>query len=131
MTPVPASLELRQIGRLRIGRCPYHDDQHASFTVYPDDSYFCFGCGAHGRLGDAPKTVTPLLKAEPTRRGLRYPQAWADNPKAAAYFGGRGLTPETVRRFRLGYDGWRFTIPCFGADGVLHGVKRRRDPDNT
>jgi hypothetical protein len=29
--------------------CPLHPDDHASFVVYPDGHYHCFGCGAHGR----------------------------------------------------------------------------------
>ncbi len=51
------------------------------------------------------------------------------HPKAVAYFGGRGLRRETIVRFRLGWDGWRFTIPCYSG-GVLMGIKRRRDPAN-
>ena len=29
-------------------RCPYHGERTPSFVLYPDNSFFCFGCGAHG-----------------------------------------------------------------------------------
>jgi DNA primase len=42
-------LELRPVGGNLVGRCPFHEDTKASFTLYPEtDTYFCFGCRAHG-----------------------------------------------------------------------------------
>lgn len=29
-------------------RCPFHNEKTASFTVYENGSYYCFGCGASG-----------------------------------------------------------------------------------
>lgn len=29
-------------------KCPFHDEKDASFKVYPEGKYHCFGCGAHG-----------------------------------------------------------------------------------
>lgn len=28
--------------------CPFHSEKTASFVVYLDGSYYCFGCGIHG-----------------------------------------------------------------------------------
>jgi DNA primase len=40
---------LRAEGSQLVGHCPFHDDREPSFTVYPaTDTYYCFGCGAHG-----------------------------------------------------------------------------------
>lgn len=30
-------------------RCPFHSDKTASFWIYPDNSYFCFGCRVSGQ----------------------------------------------------------------------------------
>ncbi len=39
---------LRRSGRLLVGRCPLHNDTRPSFTVYPNGTFFCFGCGQAG-----------------------------------------------------------------------------------
>lgn len=38
----------RRSGDKFIAKCPFHEEKHASFYVYPDNSWHCFGCGAHG-----------------------------------------------------------------------------------
>jgi hypothetical protein len=36
-------------GRRLLGLCPFHSEEHASFTVYPETrSFFCYGCHAAG-----------------------------------------------------------------------------------
>ena len=43
--------DLRRSGQHVVGKCPFHDERDASFTVYADSgTYYCFGCGAHGDL---------------------------------------------------------------------------------
>jgi hypothetical protein len=39
--------DLAAVGRLRVRRCPFHEEKTGSFYVWPDH-YHCFGCGAHG-----------------------------------------------------------------------------------
>lgn len=34
-------------GRLKT-QCPFHNEKTPSFFIYSDNSYHCFGCGAHG-----------------------------------------------------------------------------------
>ena len=29
-------------------RCPFHTEKTASFTLFPNNSYYCFGCGVSG-----------------------------------------------------------------------------------
>jgi DNA primase len=46
---VARQVELASRGVQLAGRCPFHDDDHPSFVVYPETQTFhCFGCGAHG-----------------------------------------------------------------------------------
>jgi DNA primase len=42
-------LPLRSRGKNLVARCPFHEDHHPSFVVYPaTQSFYCFGCHAHG-----------------------------------------------------------------------------------
>jgi len=38
---------LKKSGRQSVGLCPFHDERTPSFTVR-DETFHCFGCGAHG-----------------------------------------------------------------------------------
>jgi len=40
---------LRKVGRNYIGLCPFHQEKHPSFYLYPDtNSFYCFGCLSGG-----------------------------------------------------------------------------------
>ena len=42
-------LTLRSCGNKFSSLCPFHEEKHASFYIYPETNTFhCFGCGAHG-----------------------------------------------------------------------------------
>lgn len=36
----------------RIGCCPFHPDRTPSFVIYGEETFHCFGCGAHGDVID-------------------------------------------------------------------------------
>jgi hypothetical protein len=42
------TVKLARIGGQLKGCCPFHADKTPSFTVYPDNRFHCFGCGADG-----------------------------------------------------------------------------------
>lgn len=43
------NMELRQSGRNFISLCPFHNEKHASFYIYPETNTFhCFGCQENG-----------------------------------------------------------------------------------
>ena len=63
---VGARTQLKRTGSRYMGRCPFHEERTASFSVNPQDKlYYCFGCGAGG---DA---ITFVRETEQ----LDYPQA--------------------------------------------------------
>jgi DNA primase len=45
-------LLVRRAGTNHVCRCPFHDERSASFTVFPDGGFKCFGCGAAGDVLD-------------------------------------------------------------------------------
>src|SRR5690606_18686285 len=47
-------LNLPRNGRRHMLRCPLpgHDDENASFAVFADDHFYCFGCQQHGDVLD-------------------------------------------------------------------------------
>jgi len=46
-------IPLRRIGRCWQGRCPFHDDDSPSFTIYPSGKgWYCFGCSVGGSALD-------------------------------------------------------------------------------
>lgn len=43
------SLQLKKSGNKYLSLCPFHDEKHASFYLYPETNTFhCFGCQEHG-----------------------------------------------------------------------------------
>jgi len=45
-------MELRRNGNKLTGLCPLHHEKTPSFTVFEDNHFKCFGCGAHGDAVD-------------------------------------------------------------------------------
>ena len=64
-----AGVQLRGRGRVRQGRCPFHDETAGSFTVYGDSARFhCFGCGASGDVLDFVQRLEGLTLPQAIRR---------------------------------------------------------------
>lgn len=126
---------LRRSGKAWTGQCPFCGQpgySHSNpFTLFDSGAYFCHACEAKGFVGERRQPAPrPYIEPPPppplSEAGLRRAEG---HPKAIAYFGGRGLRRETIARFRLGYDGARYTMPCYSG-GLLMGIKRRCDPAN-
>lgn len=43
---------LKKLGSRYTALCPLHDEDTPSFVIYPDNSFHCFGCQAHGDVID-------------------------------------------------------------------------------
>ena len=40
--------KLRRSGKNLLGLCPFHEEKHASFNIYPNNTCWCFGCQRGG-----------------------------------------------------------------------------------
>lgn len=47
--PIFLFLNLKNTGRRQMVRCPFHQEKTPSCVIYPDNSFHCFGCTAHGK----------------------------------------------------------------------------------
>ena len=61
--------ELRRAGRNLTGLCPFHTEKDPSFTVRPDrNTFYCFGCGAHGTVIDFAMQLFSLSPLDAARK---------------------------------------------------------------
>jgi len=137
---------LKKAGRYYKGLCPFHSERTPSFHVNQErQTYHCFGCGVGGTAInfvmvteklEFPEAVRFLAKklgitveteqASGRNQGLYavcdqvclfFEQQLPKTPAAVAYVEKRGLSAETVRRFRLGFA---------PAGNLLRGQAKRR-----
>lgn len=120
-------------GERWVAHCPFHEgDSSPSFTIYPDLSYFCFGCKV---WGDAIKFLVDYRgmpeelameyagierRAKPIKRVIKisrgvavwtylyevaetYHQFLLKTPGAISYLHSRGITDETIARYKVGF----------------------------
>jgi DNA primase len=138
---------LKKAGRYYKGLCPFHSERTPSFHVNQErQTYHCFGCGVGGTAInfvmvteklEFPEAVKFLAKklgitveteqASGRNQGLYdicdqvclfFEQQLQKTPAAMAYVEKRGLSAETVRRFRLGFA---------PAGNMLRGQAKRRN----
>ncbi|MCX6843735.1 MAG: DNA primase [candidate division WOR-3 bacterium] len=138
---------LKKAGRYYKGLCPFHSERTPSFHVNQErQTYHCFGCGTGGTAInfvmvteklEFPEAVKFLAKklgitveteqVSGRNQGLYdicdqvclfFEQQLPRTPAAMAYVEKRGLSAETVRRFRLGFA---------PAGNMLRGQAKRRN----
>ena len=65
---VSGYVQLHRSGKNLIGQCPFHDDRIPSFVVYPaSQSFYCFGCKAHGDVAGFLMRIEKLTFPEALR----------------------------------------------------------------
>jgi len=128
-----SDIKMVQRGDRWVAHCPFHaGDNSPSFTVYPNMTYFCFGCRVWGDgvkflmdyrgmpFAMALEIAGEQSRSRPAKRVIkvnntgmiwpylrevaeRYHQFLLVTPGAVSYLHYRGLTDETISRFRLGF----------------------------
>lgn len=84
-TLVGQSVELKQVGKNLMGRCPFHDDSTASLSVGPK-LFNCFGCDAGG----------DVLKWLQLKEKLDFPAAVARLQELASQFPVSASEPKRI-----------------------------------
>lgn len=118
----------------RVANCPFHEgDRRPSFTLYPNETYFCFGCkvwgnpvkflvdykGMTGAEAQAyvgveqafPKIGKRVIKRKNTLKASRwlmnvvvdYHEYLLQTKGAKQYLLDRGLTDKTIKEHMIGY----------------------------
>ncbi len=123
--------------------CPIHGDNNPSLALYPNGAH-CFGCGVNLK----PEEV--LQAYPPGKLEIRYQSRSRSSGSRPVYlpeslvetyhrwiftryahrrewYHQRGLTDDTVVRFRLGHALQAFTIPVYDIMGRLKQLRYRRD----
>ncbi|MBU0727846.1 DNA primase [Patescibacteria group bacterium] len=129
---VGSYIQLKKAGRNLKGLCPFHNDSRPSFTVSPEKGIaYCFSCNTGGDifkfvqlienvefpeavriLADRANVPLPDFKPQAHNQRLRIIEANGSATKffqeqldkdKRKYFLDRGLTEETIQKFRLGY----------------------------
>src|ERR1700693_5654480 len=107
---IGSRVALKKAGREYKACCPFHNEKTASLWVSPAKQFYpCFGCGAHGN-GLAP--LSELLG----RVAEFYATTLEGSTRARDYAAARGLEPDTIERFQIGYapDAWDELMKRFG-----------------
>lgn len=124
-------LELKRSGNVFVCNCPFHEERTGSFVVF-EDNYHCYGCGEHGDIINFVQKKENLMFKEACELiaqnvGVnytieppnKYHEQYKDimdnhsnryannllqsNNKALEYLTkDRGLTIDTIKKFRLG-----------------------------
>lgn len=154
-------LDLERTGNKHRALCPFHKETKPSFVVYENGAY-CFGCNkAWGPISflmeynnwnylqakrwleknqfvviDTPKkrrnhTITPI----PRMIIDHWHQMALDSSDVIRYYQEkRLLTEETIRMYRLGWDGKRYVIPLWegypGESVIINAKKRKANEDD-
>lgn len=127
------AVKLAKRGRLHVGCCPFHVEKSGSFTLFEDNHFHCYGCGAHGdpiaftmRHGNKsfPDAVEDLLGGRgPGARAVLDPEI-ARRLEAEEQRRVEAERQETLRKLESDWRRWERARVCRPGDMVwryLHG----------
>jgi len=93
-----AGVELKRSGNRLKGLCPFHSEKTASFFVFPDNRFKCFGCGVSGNAIDFVQKMHGVSFLDALKYlGIKQGPVTADVKKQIRQ---RKRKAELVKRFR-------------------------------
>ena len=152
------AVEFTRTGEGFSGKCPFHEDTSPSLQINTKKQvWHCFGCDKGGDLLNAIEYHLGIpfqeavewaadrlgIETKPAAKGKvklalaqavnEYHHRLRQNPPALYLVtlpeGRRGLTMETIARFRIGWDGEYYSIPITTPAGTVSNLKMVH-PDN-
>lgn len=133
-------------GEQSYARCPMHNDTNASFTVnMATDEWYCHGCGKGGRYVefienyyDVGRDVAVVaVKQWEQRKTLPFPtedyveaciRKLQEKPAEIKALHDFGISDEIIKKYKLGYDDTRITIPIYSRTNKLINVRKYLPP---
>lgn len=106
-----AGVELRRNGPRHVGLCPFHSEKTASFYVFDDGGFKCFGCGESGDVIDFVQKIYGLSFKD-ALKNLGIEQGYLSAEKKAE-IKWRKRRSELVRQFKKwcgDYGAWLGTM---------------------
>jgi len=138
----PTTYYAQEIGYTGDGQkiaCPFHTETKPSFEIRPSDgSAYCYGCRTfvknivmfdmlyHKRTKKQSLFQIFDLYIEPLVHSLRYVKLEKNlKPGTASwkFLRKRGITPEIIQKFHLGYNHDRISIPIFNEWGYCVNIR--------
>lgn len=147
---VSTYVRLEKSGAQFRAKCPFHSERTPSFYVSPERKNFhCFGCQAHGDIFTFVEKIENIpffeaLKILADRAGItlttteknkeesrliallkdateHFEKNLENSPEAKQYILERGLTPETIKTFHIGYakNEWRDLFIYLASKGYM------------
>lgn len=149
---VSRDTELHRQGNEWRGCCPLHGGSNeTSFTIFPNNTYYCFSCGASGNVinyvsqrENLPHQDSIRVLAEQLNINLDSDQEYqkmteivSRNEQTVAlghknvsklqdYLSNRGLIESTVETFKLGFLDAKMTIPVRNPNGQVVAIACRQ-----
>lgn len=105
-------------------KCHWHEDNDPSLVLnFEDGTFHCYGCGKTGHI-DSLVGATKIIEEIQV---LRYHRRLLDEPALVDWLTsarGKGLSMETIKAYRIGHDGARYTFPVYDAKGNCINIRR-------
>src|SRR5687768_8462496 len=112
-------IDLKKHGQNYTGKCPFHNEKSASFTVHSDGFYKCFGCGVSGDIfkfivdhdrktfAESVRFIAEKYNISIEEEGVKkdyiapVERLEKISAKAIAHFESRGISNNTLLRFKI------------------------------
>ena len=97
--------------------CIWHDDKRESLSISLETGDFCcHGCGRSGNIANVAQEMHAIAESEVDR----WHEMLISEPKLMAWLkSAKGWSEETIKKYKIGHNGGRFTLPVRDSEGGI------------